>query len=632
MKKLSGKALASFIIKQIPNLAVGEKLAGKILPLDEKDMNEFAEELRIIQNQTVFSPEIKISKDIITEIYQTDREPDHNMASSIIFPKTNLIYIFDLLNNRSIYVSYEIHQFLGFDGEQLTKMEPNWFQNILHPDDDDKLKLHYQKNNFQSDPKQPEIDYRIRDVSGIWHWLRNRDVVLACDNNGEATHLLGILEDVTSQKVAEIALVESQELYADLVANQSAGIYRMLVKKHLGEISILESTLIEFVSDRFCELPEVDKQEFLKDTIASIFKRIHPADLNDFIKSNEVAQQSLEPYIWEGRLLIGNNIKWLRFESSPRELEDGSIRWTGIAVDITEQKLAGEALKISEERQRFMLESLPLAVYSSPVNPECDALWISGSVKEITGFEKDEYIAENDFWRKRLHPEDKEKVLNSFINFPLNGEMILEYRWLCKDGQYHWFIDRSVLLENGPQKEFLGVIVDITDRKQSEEAIRTEEERYRMLLEMATDAFFHGDKNGNFLTVNSVAIEQTGFSREELLKMNMKELFSEDTLEDKPLKYDLLMKGEVVISERELIRKDRKPIIVEMNSRMMPDGTFQSFFRDITERKIIEKALKQKLSELEIYYQLAITRERKMIALKSEINLLLERLGEKPKY
>ena len=112
----------------------------------------------------------------------------------------------------------------------------------------------------------------------------------------------------------------------------------------------------------------------------------------------------------------------------------------------------------------------------------------------------------------------------------------------------------------------------------------------------------------------------------------MKDLFTDQTLLEKPLDYNQLRKGEVVLSERELIRKDGKPITVEMKSRMMPDGTFQSFFRDITERKITEKALKRKLSELEIYYELAITRERKMIALKSEINLLLERLGEKLKY
>jgi len=314
-----------------------------------------------------------------------------------------------------------------------------------------------------------------------------------------------ITNDIYELQAAGVSLTESQELYADLVSNQTAGIYRILVQNQESGKSILDTTTIEFVSDRFCEIVEVDPSEFLNNEVARFFERIHPEDIQEFIKSNEIAQQFLKPYIQESRLLIGDRIKWMRFESCPRRLEDGSTRWTGIAIDITEHKLAEEAIRISEEN-------------------------------------------------------------------------------------------------------------------------------YKMLLEFASDAFFQGDKNGYFIIVNSAAIEQTGYSRDELLKMNMRDLFSPEILHEKPLQYDQVRKGEIVKTERELVCKDGRLIIVEMNSRMMPDGTFQSFFRDITERKLIEKALKRKLSELEIYYDLAITRERKMIALKSEINLLLERLGEKLKY
>ena len=87
-----------------------------------------------------------------------------------------------------------------------------------------------------------------------------------------------------------------------------------------------------------------------------------------------------------------------------------------------------------------------------------------------------------------------------------------------------------------------------------------------------------------------------------------------------------------MLAERELIRKDGTTMLVEMKSKMMPDGTYQSFFRDITEKKRVENALKQKLHEMEIYYELAVTRERKMITLKSEVNQLLTRLGENVKY
>ena len=313
------------------------------------------------------------------------------------------------------------------------------------------------------------------------------------------------LSDISNLKATAIALLESQQLYADLVSNQSAGIYRILVQKLENGKSILESVSIEFVSDRFLELAELRRSEFMNNPIKAIFNRIHPDDLTGFITSNELAQKSLEPYIQEIRLVIGQKIKWVRFESNPRKLVDGSSRWTGVLLDITAQK-------------------------------------------------------------------------------------------------------------------------------QAEEVVRINEEKYRMLLELATDAFSHGDNMGNFIFVNSVAIEQTGFSRDELLRMNMKDLFSAETLKESPLKFDELRNGGTAKTERELIRKDGKTIIVEMTSRMMPDGTFQSFSRNVTDRKMIENALKQRLSELEIYYELAITRERKMIALKSEINLLLEQLGEKAKY
>ena len=174
--------------------------------------------------------------------------------------------------------------------------------------------------------------------------------------------------------------------------------------------------------------------------------------------------------------------------------------------------------------------------------------------------------------------------------------------------------------------------VDITEQKLAQEAMKRSEEKYRMLLELASDAFFQGSEKGDFIVVNTAAKELTGYSKEELFRMNMKDLFSVVSLQEKPLKYELLNKGETVFSERDLLRKDGTVIQIEMSSRMMPDKTCQVFIRDITERKRIEKALKQKLSEMEIYYELANTREHKMIALKGEINMLLGRLGEAPKY
>lgn len=111
-----------------------------------------------------------------------------------------------------------------------------------------------------------------------------------------------------------------------------------------------------------------------------------------------------------------------------------------------------------------------------------------------------------------------------------------------------------------------------------------------MLLDMAVDAFFQGDQHGNFITVNAKAIELTGYSKEELLSMNIRDLFSTDALSRNPLNYDLLASGIPIKTERDLIQKDGRHILVEMHSKGMPDGTYQSFLRNITESRQAELA------------------------------------------
>ncbi|MFZ4522521.1 MAG: PAS domain S-box protein [Bacteroidales bacterium] len=133
---------------------------------------------------------------------------------------------------------------------------------------------------------------------------------------------------------------------------------------------------------------------------------------------------------------------------------------------------------------------------------------------------------------------------------------------------------------------------NIAVEKSVRDALKQSEEKYRMLLEMAVDAFFQGDQNGRFIMVNDNAIQLTGYSREELLSMNIRDLFPPDILATNPLRYDLLATGKTIKVERAIIHKNGRLMQVEMHSKAMPDGTYQSFFRDITERGEAEEALR----------------------------------------
>ena len=129
--------------------------------------------------------------------------------------------------------------------------------------------------------------------------------------------------------------------------------------------------------------------------------------------------------------------------------------------------------KKNDEWQRLILATVPVAIYVSPFDPEIDTSWVSGDIEKVTGFTAGQYLAEKDFWRSRLHPDDRERVLNSYKVPSAGDEIVLEYRWLCKDGFYKWFYDRTLRKYTPRGNEYFGIILDISERKQAENIIRS---------------------------------------------------------------------------------------------------------------------------------------------------------------
>ncbi|WP_321394124.1 PAS domain S-box protein [uncultured Desulfuromusa sp.] len=128
--------------------------------------------------------------------------------------------------------------------------------------------------------------------------------------------------------------------------------------------------------------------------------------------------------------------------------------------------------------------------------------------------------------------------------------------------------------------------------QQSLQTVKNTSDLYEALVEFAADAILMGDPSGNIIGANQRAAFLSGYSYEELVDMNLSQFFSEEELLKNPLRYDLLKQGEIVRTERLLSRKDGATVPIEMNSRMLPDGTFHSFFRNITERKQADEALR----------------------------------------
>lgn len=116
--------------------------------------------------------------------------------------------------------------------------------------------------------------------------------------------------------------------------------------------------------------------------------------------------------------------------------------------------------------------------------------------------------------------------------------------------------------------------------------------KYRTLIEQAADGIFLENTEGNFIGVNTRGCELCGYLKEELLHMNRKDLFSSVEIHSPPFDHDLLNQGETLIHQRKMKRKNGTYITVEMSTRKMPNGAYQSIIRDITERIKIENEIR----------------------------------------
>lgn len=271
-------------------------------------------------------------------------------------------------------------------------------------------------------------------------------------------------------------------------------------------------------------------------------------------------------------------------------------------IDITERKHAEDALQASEELNRSITQSAADAIIS--INQDGDILSWNNAAERIFGYSSTEMINKdllliipNKFQDghntgiKRLKKGGKEKLVGGTIEITA-----------VRKGGLEFPIELSLSSwESDNQKYFTGIIRDITERKKAEEEQIRSEIRFKRLFDGLGDAVFvtrvGGEDKGRILEVNSAAITQTGYSREELLKMNIiKELsvagsgeLSADDWEEK------LLKGEVVTTVEKKKRKDGTEFWTEMIVTQIDfkgEKASLSINHDITNRKRAEQIQK----------------------------------------
>ncbi len=301
-------------------------------------------------------------------------------------------------------------------------------------------------------------------------------------------------------------------------------------------------------------------------------------------------------------ILISRSGTEYQIADSAAPLLDYEGRIRGVVLvfrDVTDEYIRDEKLRLSEQLYRTIFESTGTAAII--IEEDTTIALANNEWVNLSGYSNEELEGKMS-WTEFVVEEDLERMV-SFHKKRRELNNIsprkYEFRFRCRNGEIRYMIN-CVNMIPGTNKS-IASLMDITERKQAENALFEREINLRLLLELAPDAFFQGDENGFFIQGNKRAVSLTGYTLEELLTMNIEELFTPSLLDQKPLRYDLLNKGETIIQERELLRKDGTIRIVEMNSRKMPDRTYQTFVRDITERKLAEETIRKSNELLSLF-------------------------------
>jgi len=122
---------------------------------------------------------------------------------------------------------------------------------------------------------------------------------------------------------------------------------------------------------------------------------------------------------------------------------------------------------------------------------------------------------------------------------------------------------------------------------------RRSTEKYRMVVEQASDGIVIADPNGSFVEVNPRMLEMLGYSRAQFLELNLRDLVPKDDQVRDPVRLDVLCSGKVVRQERRFIRRDGSLIDVELGVTALEDGGIQAIVRDVSERNRLETQLRQ---------------------------------------
>jgi PAS domain S-box-containing protein len=357
----------------------------------------------------------------------------------------------------------------------------------VHPDDREQMKAAIAAVVRGHPGSTCEVDYRVVQPDGALRWLHTRALTVA-DEDGVPAQLVGFSMDVTARQSTRQALRESEELVRSMSEAMEEVFF--LVETDRSKVHYVNRA-IERVWGLTVEQVTANPLAFLAS--------IHPDDRAHVarkIAANQAQPRATSLVESEYRIVRPDGaFRWVHSRTYPVESVDGSHRTVGLLTDVTDRKLAELARRRSEERLRQMSEAMREVFFLLSVDRK-QVHFVNAAFERIWGFSREALLADPQRFRDSVHPDDRA----SFERYVAATQQLaagpreheIEFRILRGDGEARWIHGRSypVVEPDGTVRSLVGLMTDVTDRREAERALNEREELLRQMSDAMQEAFF----------------------------------------------------------------------------------------------------------------------------------------------
>jgi PAS domain S-box-containing protein len=405
-------------------------------------------------------------------------------------------------------------------------------------------------------------------------------------HEGKIIGSISIARDITERKQSEAALKESKERYNAIFERSLDIVY---VHDFEGNFIDANSASLRLLGYNREDIPQMNLASLMDS--GEISKALQLID--------ELKRTGTQEEFSEFRLKCkdGRHID-METKSSVIMRDDKQYAVLGIGRDITERKRAEDNLRLSEEKYRLLLDHAAEGIF---VVQEGMLKFVNPATILISGRPEKDLISRP--FTEFIHPEDREKVLEHYKK-RISGEEEVPtsyiFRIMTRDGFVKWVEIHVALIFWEGNAATLNFMIDITERKRADEALRQSNARFRSYFELPLVGIAITSPEKGWIEANDRLLDILGYSWQELQNMTWAELTHHEDLDADVEQFNRVLANEIdsYMIDKRFIRKDGEFIWTSLAVGCVrkPYGTvdyFVALFEDITERKRAEDEQKE---------------------------------------